>query len=294
MDGLAKKFLVNRKGAIAIIFSIALLPVLLSVAVAVDYTRKYHIETQMQNFLDSAALATAAVSGGGTKNFATQFYSAQNTHGRVTKFQKRNTSNGMFVLLEAEYSVPTIFAKLYNKESMPVKVRSEAVAPNMVSSLRFRIDSANGELSKDVILKGYDKVTGKRVNLLNMAYRYPPRRFASSNSGWIDISGYERLYMVYYIKKSSYHYRWYCGYSGRKCPAVRSIDSKYSNRIGIDGVQQRKNIKLDIFGGLGCNKTRRIGWEDLYPKGYRHMDFFFKLEGKCSNSGTVNNVRLTK
>ncbi len=294
MDSLAKKFLLNKKGTIAIMFSIALLPVLLSVAVAVDYTRIYRVETQMQDSLDSAVLATTAISNGGTKEFAMQFYGAQNTHGVVTKYQKRNSSNGMFVLLEAEYNVPTIFAKLYGQESMPVKVRSEAVAPNMLSSLRFRIDSANGELSKDVILKGYDKVTGKRVNLLNMAYRYPPRRFASSNSGWIDISGYERLYMVYYIKKSSYHYRWYCGYSGRKCPVVRSNDQKYSNRIGIDGVQQRKNIKLDIFGGLGCNETRQIGWEDLYPRGYRHMDFFFKLEGKCSNAGTRNNVRLTQ
>ncbi len=294
MESLARKFLTNQKGTIVIIFSLVALPVLLSVAVAVDYTQKYRIEAHMQDSLDSAVLATTAISNGGTKEFAMQFYSAQNALGVVTKYQKRNSGNGMFVLLEAEYNVPTIFAKLYGQESMPVKVRSEAVAPNMLSSLRFRLDSANGELSKDVVLKGYDKVTGKRVNLLYMKYRYPPPRQTSSNSDWIDISGYERLYMVYYIKKSSYHYKWYCGYSGRKCPPIRSNDPKYSNRIGIDGVQQRKYTKLDIFGGLGCNETRQIGWEDLYPRGYRHMDFFFKLEGKCSNAGTRNNVRLTK
>ena len=55
--GLAGRFAADRKGAVALLFGLTLIPMLGFVGGAIDYANAYHTRSKLQNALDAAASA---------------------------------------------------------------------------------------------------------------------------------------------------------------------------------------------------------------------------------------------
>ncbi|MGI9413476.1 MAG: vWA domain-containing protein [Hyphomicrobiales bacterium] len=62
-SSILRRFASETRGNVAIIFSLALIPMLLAGGAAVDIARAYVVENRMQSALDAAALAAASVTG---------------------------------------------------------------------------------------------------------------------------------------------------------------------------------------------------------------------------------------
>src|SRR5690606_11851523 len=60
MGSLLHRFLSDRQGAVAILFGIALIPLVVAVGAAIDYSRAVNVRTKIQGAIDAAALAAAS------------------------------------------------------------------------------------------------------------------------------------------------------------------------------------------------------------------------------------------
>jgi Flp pilus assembly protein TadG len=56
------QFVQNRDGNVAMLFGLALLPIMATTGAAIDYSRASDARTQLQNAIDSTALAVAKTS----------------------------------------------------------------------------------------------------------------------------------------------------------------------------------------------------------------------------------------
>jgi Flp pilus assembly protein TadG len=131
-----RRFLKDRRGNFAMIFAIAMLPIMGALTVAIDYSEVSRRRQLMLNALDAAALATARhIDDGATndeaKAYAKIFFEA-NLHSldpadtELTVVLPENNVDGVAVELSAvltydPYFLPA-FAKLLDKTSGPLKV----------------------------------------------------------------------------------------------------------------------------------------------------------------------------
>lgn len=108
---LRKKFLADRRGAVAIITAIVMLPVLLyCVGVPIDLARAVQLRSALQNISDTAALAgSAELAQGGTAlqacNIANQFVAAE--AGQLSVPYSTLTPNGSFATTNGETDTET-------------------------------------------------------------------------------------------------------------------------------------------------------------------------------------------
>ncbi len=114
----------NTRGNVAILFGLAIIPIVLGVGVAVDYGRALLVRERMTSAADTAALAIGSWTGlteAELKTKAQQYFNANypgNTLGTVGKL---NVSfQGDDILVSVSGSVPTTFMRLANINSVDV------------------------------------------------------------------------------------------------------------------------------------------------------------------------------
>ena len=114
----------NTRGNVAILFGLAIIPIVLGVGVAVDYGRALLVRERMTSAADTAALAIGSWTGlteAELKTKAQQYFNANypgNTLGTVGKL---NVSfQGDDILVSVSGSVPTTFMRLANIDSVDV------------------------------------------------------------------------------------------------------------------------------------------------------------------------------
>jgi Flp pilus assembly protein TadG len=114
----------NTRGNVAILFGIALVPILLAVGIAVDYGRALIVRERMAEAADSAALAIGSWQGKSEaelKERAQQFFDANyppSTIGTVGKLDVKFVGDDIKVHVDA--LVPTTFMRLANINTMDV------------------------------------------------------------------------------------------------------------------------------------------------------------------------------
>jgi len=118
------RFTRNKKGNVAILFGLAIIPILLGVGVAVDYGRALSVRSRMADAADAAALAVGSWQGLNEAQLtakAQQFFDANYP---VTSLGTAGTLNVAFVgddiKVSVSGSVPTTFMKLANINSVDV------------------------------------------------------------------------------------------------------------------------------------------------------------------------------
>ncbi|ODA66383.1 von Willebrand factor type A domain protein [Methyloligella halotolerans] len=122
---LVRDFVKARGGNVAILFGVALIPILLAVGIAVDYGRALSVRDRMSEATDAAALAIGSwpdLTQPQMEAKAQEFFDAnypKETLGTAGKVKVRfDNDNNIFVSVSGE--VPTTFMKLANFKKMDV------------------------------------------------------------------------------------------------------------------------------------------------------------------------------
>lgn len=141
-----KRFAAAEKGTAAVMFAIAVVPLLVAAGSAVDFARYYAAQTQMQAALDQAGLA-AAVARDKTKTerqkIGTDAYNANMATGDVSqvsskvKIDVKDTA----VVAIAELTLPTSFMGIVGIDTMDMAAKSEVSIPeNKNAEIAFVLD----------------------------------------------------------------------------------------------------------------------------------------------------------
>ena len=146
----AIEFLKDRRGNIAPIFALSLIPTVGMIGAAVDYSRASSLRTAMQAALDSSTLALANSAPGLTdeqlqttaKNFFNALFKKDGTTG-VTVTTKYSTTNGSQLVMTAETTVPTEFMNIpgLGIKSIPIKAESTTAWGNRRLRVALALDN---------------------------------------------------------------------------------------------------------------------------------------------------------
>ncbi len=130
-----QRFLSNSDGGMAVMFSIALIPLLVAVGVASDYARKTNTETLLQGATDAATIAGVAgkakwgPSGKAKIEQLVKDYlkanGAENAVNNMVVVQKGLTGNSTLFQVNVSGSVDTTFMSIVGYKTMDVSASSE-------------------------------------------------------------------------------------------------------------------------------------------------------------------------
>jgi Flp pilus assembly protein TadG len=178
------QFVQNRDGNVAMLFGLALLPIMATTGAAIDYSRASDARTQLQSALDSTALAVAKTSPLLTD---AQLRTEAEKHFRAVLQQRNDLAllpidirrTNKAVVVTAAGVLPTSFMKLFGYKSTNVASTAEAAIGQRKVELALALDNTGsmGRLSKMDELK---KATKNLINAAEVA--------APAGSGMIKIA----------------------------------------------------------------------------------------------------------
>jgi len=132
---LVRNFISSRRGNVAMMFGIALVPMTIAAGVGIDYARGALVRSQMSDALDAAALAVGSTTGltkDSAEALAQKYFDANyagdisNGKPTVTIGTGNYTSTGS-VQVDASYNLPTTLLKVIGKTVMPVTTSATVV-----------------------------------------------------------------------------------------------------------------------------------------------------------------------
>lgn len=127
---LLSRFALDRGASVNIMFAAAVLPMVLGIGSALDYSRASNARADLQSAIDAAALTIGkvAVETGQTNNatqaraaFDAGFKRTDNT--RITRFDVRQDDRKL--ILEVDATVPLVFAAILGKSGIDMKATAE-------------------------------------------------------------------------------------------------------------------------------------------------------------------------
>ncbi|ODR99920.1 hypothetical protein AUC68_02000 [Methyloceanibacter methanicus] len=125
----ARRFARDKRGNAAILFGLAIIPIILIVGVAVDYGRAMTVRGTISDAADSAALAIGSwvgLSEAELEDKAQKFFDANyaSTLSKDIKSNFKVSFIGDDIVVQANASVPTTFLRLANVDSLDVGVQN--------------------------------------------------------------------------------------------------------------------------------------------------------------------------
>ncbi len=126
----------NKDGAVAIIFAIIAVPLLLAVGASIDFVRAYNDRTNLQLAADSAVLAAASryskdLPEATTARTINAFLAANEAGKSAVVGPPQLSSDKSELCIDVTDSIPTSFMKLAHIDEVPVRVRSCANLPGV-------------------------------------------------------------------------------------------------------------------------------------------------------------------
>lgn len=284
------RFVASQSGNVAIIFALSLIPLVGVVGAAIDYTNLVRIKSEMQNAADSAVLAAAAADKNGGKKAAREYYAGNTVKGGVSHYDRSESDVNATFTVRATHKASLYFMHLFGIDKSIVSVEAKAVAPKVLSSVRFRSLSANGWYNKLVKLMVRRRGETEYEEVANVEYHYQPTYVRASSSGWIDLGDFEEAYLQMDVDPYSKGLE-----SCRHSPCdltYRTDDPNWSHRLIIDRVPVPPGTKVDILSLVPCGTTTSHAWEDGGSKvSYADADFYYEVEGRCDRLSSER-VRL--
>lgn len=170
-------FLSSESGSFAPAFAITLVPVLLAMGIAVDYTSATTDRAQMQNALDSAILSITTMArtatDGERQKTLQDVYAANGGPGTATLKSVRFDPDGtMYASTSATYAMPTDFMALAKINSVDIRVATAVRKNPALVEATFQIDKASGYWDKTITLFGTDPSKPDADPLMKIDYKY--------------------------------------------------------------------------------------------------------------------------
>lgn len=198
ISGLVSRFRRNQDGNLAVTFGMCLLPIVLAVGVATDYSSATHDRASMQNALDAAILSLTALPETMTnpdrETKLKEFYTGNGGTGtaKLDSFSI-NAIGEVDAKASATYDMPTSFMQLANVAKVPISVVTEMHKQPTLVAAKFEIDKVSGWWNKTMLLKGRKYGEATDNDLMKITYAY-------NNSG--ESKGYGTT-SVYQITKNA-------------------------------------------------------------------------------------------
>src|SRR4051794_16515438 len=159
LRGAAMRFVANDEGNIAVIFAIALVPILGFVGAAVDYTRANAARSSMQAALDSTALMvskdlsqgiiTTAQINAKAQSYFTALYTNNDAKSvSVSATYTANSSTGSYVQVNGSGNVPTDFLKVTGFPTLNFNTSSTATWGSVRMRVAMALDNT-GSMAED-------------------------------------------------------------------------------------------------------------------------------------------------
>ena len=152
-----QSFLKDTNANVAVIFGITLVPMLVTVGMAIDYSRANSARTAMQNAADAAALMVSKEAANLTASEVTAkakaYFSAllnrtELANIAVTASYSGNTSKGATIQMTASGRITTDFMKLAGFPTMDLNVNSTAAWGNTRLRVSLALDSTGSMADK--------------------------------------------------------------------------------------------------------------------------------------------------
>ncbi len=180
------RFAASRSGNVAVIFAIALIPVIAAMGVAVDYTRAAQTSTEMQDALDAASLALSRRSDLSTmtqaqiQKFAEDYFAAnfQNSELQGLTLNASYTVTGPSVTISASGSLPTDFMGIIGTKNVPIGSSSTTIWGEAKLRVALALDNTGS-------MQDYGKMTALKTATHNLLTQL---RGAASVNGDVYVS----------------------------------------------------------------------------------------------------------
>lgn len=122
-------FLACKKGTVAILFGLSLVPIVLAAGISLDYVRALNARQQLQNAIDAAAIAGARIPATANQNRAAAArlaFAANVAQTPLAGVVPKIDASNVEVAVEASYSVPTTFTSIAGVTEIDLKVATRA------------------------------------------------------------------------------------------------------------------------------------------------------------------------
>jgi Flp pilus assembly protein TadG len=161
------RFREAREGQVAIIFALALLPIISFIGASVDYSRANGIRTNIQYALDAAVLAGAANASSDWQSTALSVFNANLSAEAVSVGGPTFSKNNAQYLASVSASVPTTYLGVIGLNTMQVSASSAAASgAGSDNSCIFTLDTGQSAGDAGITLNGAPK-----LNLSNCSIR---------------------------------------------------------------------------------------------------------------------------
>ena len=177
MRRILHRFIGSKDGSFAAVAVLTMVPLMLAVGLATDYSMEASTRSAMQNALDAATQSLTTMPRTATdterQKKLQDSYSANRGTGTVTLLSSVFDPDGTFhASASANYAMPTIFMQLARIDSVPIGV-SAAIekSPSLVEAT-FKITKASGYWDKTVTLYGTKFEEKDAKPLMKITYEY--------------------------------------------------------------------------------------------------------------------------
>jgi Flp pilus assembly protein TadG len=172
-------FLRSERGNIAMLFAIALIPLMIGAGTGLDFARAMMVRQQMAESLDAAALAIGSTSGldaTSAQQLAQKYFDANYTvdtseYGTVTINPPTFDAKGK-VTLTATNRMPTVLMKLVNINDVPISTTSTVVWGQTKLWVALVLDNS-GSMSSSNKMTGLKNASQQLLTILQNAASTP-------------------------------------------------------------------------------------------------------------------------
>ena len=208
-----RRFARNRRGSIAILFGLAVIPIVLGIGVAVDYGRALLVRERMSSAADAAALAIGSWTGltdAERRTKAQQYFDANYPSAALGTVGTLNvTFPGDDIKVEVSGTVPTTFMRLANINSVNVGSSAIITVKQRKIELALVLDTTGsmGSGGKMTSLKNAAEEMVKTLfdgNAISPDVKIAVVPFSGAvnigtdklNSGWLDKGKYPNMSVI--------------------------------------------------------------------------------------------------
>lgn len=150
-----RRFRRDDRGSVAVIFAIALVPILLGVGAAIDFSRASSFRNTLQAALDNALLGGAKDGSTSWAQIASNIFNsnAQNGYSNTMSASFSQSSSTVYSG-NASGSVPTTFLGIFHVATIPVSVKATAVVSGPDNSCILTLDHGQPSSHVSLLLNG--------------------------------------------------------------------------------------------------------------------------------------------
>jgi Flp pilus assembly protein TadG len=180
----------DRRGAVALMLGLALLPMALLLGGAVDYHSAINARTLSQAALDSGVLAAAAQNTSDT-TVLKKFYNAHITSRNLTLTGATLTistdaaTGATVYVADAHYTVKTSFLGVMGLRNWTGHTHAEAYTPTQIVTMTVKPTNAQGAWSKDIFVFTRDAsgTIASSQTIMTYRYTYPSTKVTTPSVG---------------------------------------------------------------------------------------------------------------